>query len=195
MPISLPRPFPCPTGSMILKQTEPLPRPFLSLGSCGDRGRWSVEAKTRKKSDSGQTLLVWRPGATLRGPQPVTVKNDTTLSWGLWGPEDAATGAKHAHRHLRRGRYAGRRRCTKIETDTLRCLETNADMKGQTVKLVFTPVQMWMHSCLKLHRHTVQACTEEYKGHAEVFMKGSVYLMIESTPTQPPSLWTGSVGR
>lgn len=37
----------------------------------------------------------------MRGPQPVTVKNDTTLSWGLGGPKDAAEG-QHTHTHTDR---------------------------------------------------------------------------------------------
>lgn len=65
---------------------------------------WSAESEDEgeeeRASDSNQTLLVWRPGATARRPLPVTVKNDTTHSWGLWGPEAVATGPDiHTQRH------------------------------------------------------------------------------------------------
>lgn len=45
---------------------------------------WSVVVGSGGEIEEAERLrpdtLVWRPGATLRGPQPVTLKNDATLS-------------------------------------------------------------------------------------------------------------------
>lgn len=81
LPLSLPLPNwefdpPQPVSNRVTAKAIPL--------SWLRQEAWSVvvgsKDEKKKQSDSGQTLLVWRPGATLRGPQPVTVKNDAALS-------------------------------------------------------------------------------------------------------------------
>lgn len=56
-----------------------MPRHFSVWAPAGTVVGGSKDEEEERR-DSGQTLLVWRPRATLRGLLPVTVKNDAALS-------------------------------------------------------------------------------------------------------------------
>lgn len=83
MPVSFPLPNwefdpPQPVSSGVTAKAISLS--WLRQEEAWSGGRWQQRRKKKKPSDSGQTLLVWRPGAALRGPRPVTLKNDATVS-------------------------------------------------------------------------------------------------------------------
>lgn len=161
VPISLPRPFPCPTGSTIL--LSPCQGHFSVLAAAGTVAGGS-EGKEEERRDSGQTLLVWRPGG-----HPAWATACHCEKWHhpllrIVRAKRQSHGARHTHRHWWRGRYAHRQRSKYTLTHKHALRQTDIKrIDSQISTHILTPIQMWMYYFLKLYWHTLSNNAGHYR--------------------------------